>query len=63
MGEAAADVGGDLKDAACDEGKGEPSTVAEELDGEIESHQGEESSEDDRGGKVRIVVVEDDSGV
>ena len=63
MGEAAADVGGDFKDTAYDEGKGETGAVAGELDGKIEGYEGEKGGEDDCAWKGGVVVVEDDSWV
>ena len=63
MGEAAADVGGDFKDAAYYKGKCEPGAVAEELDEKVEGYEGEKGGEDDCAWKGGVVVVEDDSWV
>ena len=63
MREAAADIGGNFEDSTRDEGKCEPGAVAEELDREVEGHEGEEGGKDDCARKGGVVVVEDDSRV
>ena len=63
MVESARDIAGDFEEAADDEGKGEPGTVAEELDGEVDCNEEEEGSEGNCAGEGGIVIVENGLGV